>query len=122
MSPKEGKPVAAVRAETWRWLAQRASAAVLVVCVLVHLFTMIYAVRQGLTAEAMLARAHATLLWPVFYAVFVVAAAVHAPLGLRVVLDEWAGLRGRALDVLLAAFALALLAAGGRAVYAMTLA
>ena len=106
-------------AATWRWLAQRMSAAVLAVCVLVHLATILYATRHGLTAEAMLARAHATLLWPVFYGVFVVAVAIHAPLGLRVILDEWSGLRGRLLDGLLVLFALALLLGGVRAVTAI---
>jgi len=107
-------------AATWRWLAQRVSAAVLAVCVLVHLCTIVYATRQGLTADALLARAHASVAWPVFYGIFVVAVAVHAPLGLRVILDEWSGLRGRVLDVLLGIFALTLLLGGWRAVAAVT--
>jgi fumarate reductase subunit C len=72
-----------------------------------------------LTAEALLARTHASLVWPAFYGVFVVAVAVHAPLGLRVILDEWSGLRGRGVDALLVLFALALLASGLRAVAAI---
>jgi fumarate reductase subunit C len=103
-------------ASTWRWLAQRISAAVLALCVLVHLATIVYATRRGLTADAMLARTHASVLWPAFYGVFVVAVAVHAPLGLRVILDEWSGLRGRGVDILLVLFALVLLAGGLRAV------
>lgn len=106
-------------AATWRWLAQRVSGAVLALCVLVHLATILYATRRGLTAQAMLARTHASVFWPVFYGIFVVAAALHAPLGLRVILDEWSGLRGRALDGLLVLFALALLAGGLRAVAAI---
>jgi fumarate reductase subunit C len=104
---------------TWRWLAQRVSAAVLAVCVLVHLATILYATRHGLTAQALLARTHASLFWPAFYSLFVVAVAIHAPLGLRVILDEWSGLRGRAVDVLLALFALVLVAGGLRAVAAI---
>lgn len=106
-------------AATWRWLAQRVSAAVLAVCVIVHLATIVYATRRGLSAQAMLARTHASLLWPAFYALFVVAVAVHAPLGLRVILDEWSGLRGRVLDAMLGLFALALLVGGLRAVMAV---
>ena len=60
--------------------------------------------------------------WAAFCAVFVVAVAVHAPIGLRTVAGEWAGLRGRGVDVLLAAFGLALLGMGARAVYAVTVA
>ena len=37
------------------WIAQRASAAVLALCVVVHLATIIYAVRGGLTAAEILA-------------------------------------------------------------------
>ena len=109
------------RAATLRWLAQRASAAVLAVCVLVHLATILYATRQGLSGAAMVSRAHASFVWPVFYAIFVVGVAVHAPLGLRTILDEWSGLRGRAVDVLLAVFALVLLAGGLRAVAVVAL-
>jgi len=107
-------------AATWRWLAQRVSAAVLAICVLVHLATIVYATGQGLTAAAIVARLHASLAWPLFYGVFVVAVAVHAPLGLRVVLDEWSGLRSRAVDVALALFALTLLAGGLHAVRTLT--
>ena len=42
------------RVETLLWTAQRASAAVLAICVAVHLATIIYAVRGGLTAAKML--------------------------------------------------------------------
>ncbi len=50
---------------------------------------------------------------------FVVAASVHAPIGLRNVLVEWAGWRGRSLDLAMAAFALALLGLGLRAAFAV---
>jgi fumarate reductase subunit C len=106
----------AARAATWRFIAQRASAAVLAVCVVVHLVTIVYATRHGLSAAALLGRARATLLWPAFYALFVHAVAVHAPLGLRAILDEWCGLRGRGVDALLAVFALVLLVLGFNAV------
>ena len=107
-------------AATWRWLAQRLSAAVLAICVLVHLATIVYATGQGLSAAAVLARLHGSVAWPLFYGGFVVAVAVHAPLGLRVVLDEWSGLRGRAVDGALTLFALTLLAGGLHAVRALS--
>ena len=100
------------RYAAWRFVLQRASAAVLAFCVLVHLATIIYAMRHGLTAQAIVARMHASLVWPAFYALFVVACAIHAPLGLRAIVDEWLGLRGRGTDVVLAAFAIALVSGG----------
>jgi fumarate reductase subunit C len=83
------------RYAAWRFVLQRASAAVLALCVVVHLATIIYAVRHGLTAQAIVARVHASVFWPAFYAVFVVAVAIHAPLGLRVIAEEWLQWRGR---------------------------
>jgi fumarate reductase subunit C len=107
------------RYETSLWLAQRASAAVLALCVVVHLATIFYAVRQGLSADAILGRVRGAPGWAVFYGVFVAAAAIHAPIGLRAVLAEWVGWRGRGVDVVLALLAAALAAWGGRAVFAV---
>lgn len=122
MTAAAGTALPFSRSATWLWIAHRGSAVVLAFGVVVHLATMIYAVHHGLTATAMLQRAHATLAWPLFYGVFVVAVAVHGPLGLRTVLAEWGRLRGPFVDVGLAAFALLLLVSGLRAVYAITLA
>ncbi|HEX6138179.1 MAG TPA: succinate dehydrogenase [Casimicrobiaceae bacterium] len=108
-----------VRAAAWRFVLQRASAAVLAVCVVVHLATIILAVRHGLTSEAIVARMHASLVWPLFYAIFVVAVTIHAPLGLRTIADEWLGWRGRATDAVLTVFALVLLGGGLHAVRAL---
>jgi fumarate reductase subunit C len=102
------------------FLAQRASALVLAPLVLVHLGLAIYAIHGGLTAAEILARTQGNGLWMLFYSLFVVAAAVHAPIGLRNVLREWFKLKGRGVDVGLAAFGLLLLALGLRAVSAVT--
>jgi fumarate reductase subunit C len=109
------------RAETRLWLAQRASAAVLALCVAVHLATMIAAVRGGLTATEILGRTRGSALWAVFYAVFVIAVSIHAPLGLRTIASEWLAWRGRAADAACALIALALLALGLLAVASVTL-
>ncbi len=98
------------------WLVQRASAAVLALCVAVHLLTIILAVRGGLTAAEILARTRGSMAWLMFYGVFVIAVALHAPLGLRSILREGTKWRGRSLDLALLVFALALLGAGWRAI------
>ncbi len=100
------------RFAAWRFVLQRGSAVVLALCVVVHLAGIVYAVRHGLTSEAIIARMHASAIWPAFYAVFVVAVAVHAPLGLRAIVDEWLGLRRPGIDAVLALFACVLLAGG----------
>ena len=120
LAPREAALARAVRFGTWRFVLQRASAAVLALCVVVHLATIIYAVRHGLTAEAIVARVHASVFWPAFYAVFVVAVAIHAPLGLRVVAWEWLQWRGRSLDGVLFALALVLLGGGLYAVRSLS--
>jgi fumarate reductase subunit C len=76
-------------------------------------------VRHALTAQAIVARMHASVFWPAFYALFVVAVAVHAPLGLRAIADEWLALRGRAVDAVLALVALVLLGGGLYAVVSL---
>jgi fumarate reductase subunit C len=101
------------------FLAQRATAFVLAAAVVVHLCTILYATRGGLTAADILARTHGNHMFLVFYATFVFAVAIHAPIGLRNVLREWTAWRGRSLDVVLALFSLILLSLGLRAVFAV---
>ena len=103
------------RAQATLWLAQRITAGVLAVCVAVHLATIVYAVRGGLSAEEIFARTRGNHAWLAFYAVFVLAAAVHAPIGLRAIAIEWLGWRGRSRDAALILFSAALLWAGLRA-------
>ena len=107
------------RAEALLWLAQRASAGVLALCVMVHLATIIYAVQGGLTAAEILARTQGSTAWLAFYSIFVLAVAIHAPIGLRGVMAEWLGWRGRSRDVVLLLFATALLWMGMRAALAV---
>jgi fumarate reductase subunit C len=107
------------RAQVWLWIAQRASAAVLAVCVLVHLLLMIYAVRGGLSAAEILGRTRGNAGWLVFYGVFVAAIAVHGPIGLRNILAETFGWRGTGLNLLVLVTGLALLGWGGRAAWAV---
>ena len=101
------------------FIAQRATAFVLAVAVAVHLATILYAVRGGLTAAEILARTHGNIGFALFYGLFVIAVAVHAPIGLRNILREWTAWHGRSLDLVLALFSVALLALGLRAVFAV---
>jgi fumarate reductase subunit C len=101
------------------FLAQRLSAFVLAFAVAIHLATILYAVRGGLTAAEVLGRTRGNGIFLAIYVVFVIAVAVHAPIGLRNVLREWTAWRGRSLDVALALFALLLLALGLRAAFAV---
>ena len=110
-----------VKTQTFLWVAQRASAAVLALCVVVHLATMIYAVRGGLTAAEILGRTRGSVAWLAFYSLFVLAIVVHVPIGLRAVLGEWAGWRGASRDRALLGFALFLAFFGMRAVKAVFL-
>lgn len=91
----------------------------LAVCVVVHLITIIYAVRNGLSAAEVLGRTQGSVAWAAFYSLFVAAAAVHAPIGLRSVLAETFNWRGAGLEVTVVATGLALALWGFRAVYAV---
>ena len=107
------------RVGAWLWVAQRGSAGVLALCVLIYLVTIQYASQGGLSAAEVLARTrgHAGLL--AFYGLFTLAVAVHVPIGLRNVAAEWLHWRGRSIDVSILLLALALLAGGWRAAWAL---
>ena len=107
------------RSETRLWIAQRVSAAVLALCVIVHLITIIYATRGGLSGAEILARTRGNIAWFSFYVVFVLAVAVHVPIGLRTIATEWLGWTGTSRDVLLAAFGAALVIMGFGAAWAV---
>ena len=98
---------------------QRVSAMFLAPLVMVHLGLILYAVGGGLTADEILARTQVNVGWALFYGVFVLAASVHAPIGVRNVLKEWTPWRNRSLDVAMLILAAALLAMGLRAVWAV---
>lgn len=108
------------RSQTLLWVAQRASAGVLALCVVVHLATIIFATRGGISAAEILGRTRGNTGWLAFYSLFVLACAVHAPIGLRTVLREWAAWRGRGCDAAMWLFAALLAWAGMRAVLAVT--
>lgn len=106
------------RSQVLLWGAQRISAMLLAVCVIVHLITIIYAVRSGLSAAEILGRTRGSIAWGGFYVLFVAAVAVHAPIGVRNILAEM-GWRSRGVDVLMFVLALTLAMWGLRAVWAV---
>ncbi len=101
------------------YLWQRLTAALMAPMVLAHLAIIFYASRQGLTAAAMLARTRGSFGWALFYGVFVVAASIHASIGLNNVLCEWSPLKERGSGVLASAFGALLFLLGLRAVMAV---
>jgi fumarate reductase subunit C len=105
-----------LRNQVLLWAAQRYSAMVLALCVVVHLITIVYAVRNGLSAPEILGRTRGNPGWFAFYALFVAAIAIHAPIGFRTILSETLGWRGGALDALMLAFGIVLALWGWRAV------
>ena len=102
------------------FLAQRYSAMVLGPLVIVHLVMILLAVRNGLTAEEILSRTQGNAIWFIFYLVFVLAVTVHAPIGLRNILNEWTGLHRGAVNIICGVFALILFLTGVRAILAVT--
>ena len=103
----------------WLYVLQRASALVLAPLVIAHIALIVYATRDGLSAAEILARTQGSVGWAVFYGLFVLAAAVHAPIGLRNVIREATPWDGRGLDLAMALLFVALLGLGARAVVAV---
>jgi len=107
------------RREVILWTAQRVTAVVLAVCVVVHLVTIIYAVRGGLSAAEILGRTRGNYAWAAFYSVFVFAAAIHGAIGLRAIAAEWLGFRGALAELAMTVAGVALTITGLRAVAAV---
>ncbi|MBY8977886.1 succinate dehydrogenase [Rhodobacteraceae bacterium NNCM2] len=103
------------------YLAQRISAVVMAPLVLGHLALMIYAIQGGLSSQEILSRTQGSVSWMLFYGLFVVAAAVHAAIGLRVIVHETFRLRGAPLEVLTWGLFALFLSMGLHAVAAVTM-
>lgn len=102
------------------YLLQRGTALLLAPLVLAHLVLIILAVRNGLSAEEILARTRGSFGWAAFYGLFVLAVAIHGAIGLRTVLIEWGRLGQRAAGGTAWGVAILLLVLGLRAVWAVT--
>jgi fumarate reductase subunit C len=106
---------AVMQAKLWYW--QRASAIILAAGVLVHLGVMIYAVRGGLSAAEILGRTHGSRLFGALYTLLVLSCAVHVPIGLVAIAEEWAGWRGSKVVIGAGLFSAVIVIMGLRAVY-----
>ena len=113
LSPDLSNPIA--QAKRWYW--QRISAMVLALCVIVHLGVIMYAVRGGLSAAEILGRTQGNWGLGAFYALFVLACAVHVPVGMANIAREWWGWAEAVALWLSRLFALLLLVTGLRAVW-----
>lgn len=102
------------------FMLQRITALLMAPLVLGHLAVMIYAIQGGLSAAEILGRTQGSLIWFLFYGVFVVAVSIHAAIGLRVVMAEWGGIKGPILDLLMWLVGIGLFILGARAVWAVT--
>lgn len=99
------------------YLLQRGTAFLMVPLIVTHLVVIIMAVQGGLTGEEILARTRGNALWAVFYATFVLAASIHAGIGLQTILREWTAMGHRATVICGHLFILLLLSLGLRAVF-----
>jgi fumarate reductase subunit C len=104
-----------------RWYWQRITAMAMALFVLIHLGVMVYAMKGGLSAAEILGRTQGSLVWAAFYGLFVILVSVHASIGLRNTLVEWAKFSAAGAGATGNAIGLVLLVLGLRAVWAVTL-
>ncbi len=102
------------------YILQRLTAILLAPLVLGHLILIIYAFQGGLTAAEILGRTQGSVGWALFYGLFSFAVAIHAAIGLRVILAETLKLTQLILNGLCLFVFLGLLFLGLHAVYAVT--
>jgi fumarate reductase subunit C len=107
-----------VRLYVW----QRATAALMVPLVLIHIAVIFYATRQQMTAADILSRTHGSVAWASYYALFVAAVSIHASIGVRNVLAEWTSLAERRAGQLAIIFGIGLALLGAHAIFALVVA
>ena len=87
----------------------------------VHIGVIMYAVRSGLSGAEILARTRGNWGFGIFYTIFVLACAVHVPIGVANIAEEWFGWSSRAARLLFFIAGLLILFSGLRAVVGVTL-
>jgi fumarate reductase subunit C len=101
------------------YIWQRATAAIMVPLVLIHLAVIFYATRQQMTAADILSRTHGSVAWASYYGLFVAAVSIHASIGVRNILAEWTPLAERHAGQLAIVVGLALALLGFHAIFAL---
>jgi fumarate reductase subunit C len=107
-----------VRLYVW----QRATAAIMVPLVLIHIAVIFYATRQQMTAADILSRTHGSVAWASYYALFVAAVSIHASIGVHNVMAEWPRLTERRAGQIAIAFGIMLALLGALAIFALVVA
>lgn len=101
-------------------MLQRLSALIMAPLVLLHLVVVIWVSRGELSAADIIDRFQSNWLWPLLYGLFVVAAAIHAPIGFRNILIEWWPGRGPISNFLAGLLFVVLLGMGARMLVALS--
>ncbi len=101
------------------YLLQRITAMIMAPLVILHLGVMIFAIQGGLDSAEILSRTQGSFFWGTSYGLFVLAVSIHAAIGIRVVLFEWASFRGVLLNIISWLVFVVLITMGARAVYAV---
>ena len=101
------------------YLLQRGTAMLMAPLVITHLIVIIMAVQGGLSAAEILSRTQGSLMWGAFYGLFVLAAAIHAGIGVQTILREWTPLGRVAAMSIGHTFILVLWGLRARAIYAV---
>jgi fumarate reductase subunit C len=102
------------------YMLQRITALIMAPLVIGHIAVMIYAIQGGLSAAEILGRTQGSVGWALFYGLFVLAAAIHGAIGVRVIVHEVAGLKGPALSLITWGLCAGLIVLGGMAVWGVT--
>lgn len=89
--------------------------------VLVHLVVIIYAMSVEFSASAILERTRGSVVWGLVYGTFVIAVAVHSAIGIRVIAEEWLGVKGLAREMVMWVTGILLALLGARAVVAVVI-
>ena len=103
------------------YILQRASAALLLPLIGIHIWLIYYATARGISAADILYRTRGSVGWGLYYMAFVLLVSVHAAIGVRGVLADWSRFDEPGLDMAAWLVAILLVTTGLRAVAAVVL-
>lgn len=99
---------------------QLATAVVLLPLILVHIGLVVFVIVSGASAAEIIGRIEGSIGWALYYGAFVIALAIHGPIGMRNVLLTWTSWRGSSLDVVACLLMIGLSLIGLKAIVAVS--
>ena len=94
------------------YILQRLTGVMLAAFLFIHLITIIFAVKGGLSVAEIVDRVRGNIGWIAFYGIFILTVVIHATIGLRNIISELTSIDERTIGLISSAYAIIALILG----------